>query len=279
MTRDYLRIARFCALGGMWVALASTWIVSAAKCEAQNAPREPATEPSPEHFKPVWTLGLKWEIETVSRQSAARRDIRRGEMGKPVRWLFEVVKLQRIDDVECYEVRVTCRDVQQAPQTTLWVDRNSMTLRRVAAQLPAPDGTRLITESYTSDSGQPFPAFAPLTVPPLELPLFLAGAKGAQTFNYRASTQPAGAKPVGDVDFRFAIEQSTQRTSAAEIKALLPEDLTKSLAVQPTLDVRLTAARQQVRQLWQAGSPWPLYSDNSVVTARLIQVTQPQPTP
>ena len=239
-----------------------------------------AEDATPEQYRPAWKVGQKWVVETVSQQSQARRALEPGQTRAPVRWQFEVQAHERVENSDCFKVLVKCLAAGQHPETTLWVDQQAMTLRKVESQLPIPGGFRTVTETYRSASGQPFPAFAPLTVPPLELPLFLAGTKGRQTFSYQASSHPAGRKALGEIDFAFEVEQTVTRPQPENIKGLLPQDSIKSLAQDPnversTIDVRLKTARTSVRQLWQPGLPWPLYSNNGIATAKLVKVIQP----
>jgi hypothetical protein len=190
-----------------------------------------------------------------------------------VRWRFAVRAVEKIDERDCFKVEVKCLVGEEQAVTTLWVDKQTMTLRRVQTQLPIAGGFRTVIENYRSSSGQPFPAFAPLTVPPLELPLFLAGTKGTQTFIYDASSSGEGEKAVGDIDFTFSVEQEVSRPQAEKIKGLLPENYSKSLVQKPAVEVRLKAAGSHVRQLWQPGLPWPVYSNNGIAESRLVEET------
>ncbi len=231
-------------------------------------------EVTPEQYKPQWKIGQKWVVETVSRQMQVRRAPIAERTGKPLRWQFEVLAMDKIDERECFRVRVKCLAPGQHPETTLWVDRLTMALRQVQTQLPVPGGFHTVTETYRSSSGQPFPAFAPITVPPLELPVFLSGMKGTQTFSYEASSGPGGVKAVGEIGFAFNVQQHVTRPKLEDVQHLLPEDYTKGLAKKQTIEVRLTAASSNVRQLWQPGLPWPVYSNNRISQSRLITAVE-----
>jgi hypothetical protein len=149
-----------------------------------------------------------------------------------------------------------------------------MTLRQVQAQLPGPDGFQTVTETYRSDSGQPFPVLPPLSLPPLDLPLFLSGAKGTETFRYGVSSGPGGVKAAGQIGFDPSVEQEITVPKEEDVRCLLPEDYTKDLAKKPPIEVRLKTSSSRVRQLWQPGLPWPVYCDNGIVTSRLITVAE-----
>lgn len=229
----------------------------------------------PENYKPQWKVGQRWIVASKILQSQARHDPKPAPAEDSTRWQFEVRAIEKIDDRECFKVEVKCLEGEGQPLTTLWVDRQAMTLRRVQSQLPVVGGFRMVTENYRAASGQPFPAFAPLTVPPLELPLFLAGTKGTQTFDYEASSALEGEKGIGDIDFAFSVEQEITQPQADKVKSLLPPDYTKDLVQKPTIEVQLKAATSKSRQLWQPGLPWPVYSNNAVAESRLLESFDP----
>lgn len=247
-------------------------------CVARLAPAADE-ELKPEDYRPQWKVGQRWVVSSVSLQSQARRDPKPDEAKRAVRWQFDVRAFEKIDDRNCFRVEVKCLDGEGDAVTTLWVDEKTMTLRRVQTQLPVAGGLRTVTENYRSASGQPFPAFAPLTVPPLELPLFLAGTKGSQTFDYEASSTPPEEKGVGDIDFSFSVDQQLTRPPADKIKGLIPEEYSKDLIQKPVMEVHLKATGLQVRQLWQPGVPWPVYSNNGIAESRLVEVVQPAKPP
>lgn len=233
----------------------------------------------PEHYRPQWKIGQRWVVASVCLQSQARRAPIPEADKETVRWQFDVRAVEMIDHRNCFKVEVKCLVGEGESVTTLWVDEQTMTLRRVQTQLPVAGGFRTVTENYRSASGQPFPAFAPLTVPPLELPLFLAGTKGAQTFTYEASSTPETEKGVGDIDFTFSVDQQIARPQADKIKGLLPEEYSKDLSQKAVIEVQLKAASSQARQLWQPGLPWPVYSNNGIAESRLVEVVEPAKPP
>jgi len=225
-------------------------------------------------FKPAWKVGQSWVVQTVTRQSQARRGTESVRDSRPVRWRFRVLRTEPFAGSPCFVVRITCVEAGRQPVTTLWVNRDSMTLRAVRTQLPAADGWRTLEETYSSSSEQPFPAFGPHCFPPLELPVFLAGTKGQSSFRYEA-TDGLGAKAVGKLGFAFDVEQSAQVADDQQLPSLLPQRYAKSPQRTPTLQVKLKSATNQVRQFWQAGLPWPVYSDNGVVQSSLLTVEPP----
>lgn len=231
-------------------------------------------ELEPEAFRPSWKVGQKWVVETVGLQSPARKAPRANAPKRPVRWQFHVDSWEDIEGKQCFRIVVRCLEPGENPETTLWVDRDSLTLLQIRIQLPSPEGFRTVTENYRSDSGQPFPAISALTVPPIDLPLFVAGAKGTNSFQYRASTAPEGAKDAASIDFSVSIQQQLTEPSDEDLQQLLPEQFAKSAEHTPVAEVHLKTGRTDVRQLWQQGSPWPVYSNNGVSTARLIRTDE-----
>ena len=225
----------------------------------------------PEVFRPRWKVGQKWVVETVGLQSPVRKVPTATAASRPVRWQFHVDGAEVIEGNNCFRVLLRCLEPGENPETTLWVQQDSLTLLQIRLQLPSQGGFRTVTETYRSDSGQPFPAISALTVPPIDLPLFVAGVKGTSSFQYRASTAPEGAKDAASIDFAVSIQQQMTQPSDDDLRQLLPERFAKSAENAPVVEVRLKSGRSDVHQLWQEGSPWPVYSTNGVATARLIR--------
>jgi hypothetical protein len=259
--------------------------VAAEETHRERPPDEAAVEEAEEErdgagvelesFQPRWKVGQSWIVETTTRQSQARRPVEDAPANRPVRWRFEVLRAEPFGGASCYVVGVTCLEAGRQPMTTLWVDRNTMTLRAVRTQLPAADGWRAIEETYTSSSEQPFPAFGPHSVPPLELPVFLPGIKGQASFRYRTD-EGVGVKAVGKLGFAFDVRQSTRIAAEEELPAALPQRYAKSPRRQSTLEVTLRSATGRVRQFWQSGLPWPVFTDNGIVQSTLVTVEQPR---
>ena len=227
-------------------------------------------EPNVERFKPQWKVGQSWVVETVTRQSQARRAVDAARTVRPVRWRFEVEGTELRQGRPCFLVSIRCLQKGRQPVTTIWVDTKSMTLLGVQTRLGTAGGWTTIGESYRSSSGQPFAAFGPHSVPPVELPVFLPGTKGQMTFRYETSTSGDGSKTLGDIGFGFTVKQSVETAEAKDFPARLPEHFAKDLKTRPTIQVRLRSAINQTRQFWQVGLPWPVFSDNGVVESSLV---------
>jgi hypothetical protein len=236
---------------------------------------------NPERYEPRWQVGQQWVVESVNTQLQTRRELQLVEPAQPIQWQFQVQGVEKIGKRDCFKVRIVCQaQGQQQPTTTLWVDQQAMSLQQLQTQLPVQGGFRTITESYRSPGGQPAPVIAPLNVLPLELPVFLQGSKGTDKFSYEATAGAFGTKAPDDVAFAYEVEQELARPTADQVKGLVHEGFAKDLQTKPVLEVRLKGAGPaKVRQLWQEGLPWPVFSDNGATQARLVKVIPPRPQP
>lgn len=227
-------------------------------------------------FRPAWHVGDRWTIETQTRQIQVGEPPAPTPLGKPVRWQFTVQGDEKVGGRDCFQVQVLCQlpaDRPQ-PQTTLWVDAQSLALRQVQTQLTVGGQVRTLTESYQFPGQQPTPVLGPFSALPLDMPLLLGGrTKGTQTFHYEAIPGPGGAKAIGDVGFAFEVTQDLATQSPEKARNLLHGDLIKSLEDRPLLEVKLKTCERSVTQLWQAGTPWPAYSENGTTVARLVDWT------
>jgi hypothetical protein len=237
------------------------------------------TTPSAEQWKPRWCAGDRWIVKTTSRGLERRAAPVESKDPITARWEFSVKKTEKLAGHDCHRLEVRCLDEQdrpdeQQPLTVLWVDCKAMVLRQCRMQIPVPDGFRAITESYAFADGQPAPVVAPFTALPVDLPLFSAGlARGGEKFSYEAIDGVGGSRAADDVAFGIEVEQHVAPARAEDVKRLLPADLSRGLEVKQVVEVKLRAADREVRQLWQAGQPWPVYASNGSTTAHLVKVT------
>jgi hypothetical protein len=182
--------------------------------------------------------------------------------------------VERLNGHDCFQVAVTCVSSSDPspPQATLWIDTQAITLRQFQTHIRVAGAARTLTESYAFPGEQPTPVLGPLTALPVDLPLLSGGrTKGSQAFSYEATVGPSGTKAVGDTTFAYDVTQDFDEQPSAEAHALLDADFAKSLATRPLLEVKLKTVDRQVRQLWQSGLPWPVYSDNGTTVARLVK--------
>lgn len=254
-------------------------LMIAVQAPAQRPPGGATNESGIEQLRPHWQVGDQWIVETATLQIQKSALHAQAERSK-VQWQFTVSRIDKIQGVECYQVEAKPLVQGQAPITRLWIDRRSLALRQLQTQVPVAGELKTITESYQFPSGQPSPVQGLLTALPVDLPLFLSGGvKGTQDFTYQASAGPEGKKAMGDVGFAVSIQQETDAASPQEVKGLLGDDFTKDLDAKPVVEVRLKSPMGRVRQLWQAGYPWPVYADNGTTIARLVKTTAAQPQP
>lgn len=227
--------------------------------------------------KPKWDVGDRWVVETSTLPIQARREPIELSRGRPIPWQFTVQQDEKVVD-DCYRVEIRCLLAgSPQPVTVLWIDKRSGALRQVQTQFPTADGFRTVTESYEPAGGQPSPVLSLLTALPVDLPAFQGNeAKGMEKYTYESRVGPAGVKNAGELGFAFEVEQEVTQPAAEQVKGLIKEDFTKDLTERPIVEVRLKGVDRQVRQLWQAGLPWPVYTDNGTTIARLVKVKPPE---
>ncbi len=257
-------------------------LLSSVQAEQPPEIDEPASAASlgTELPRPHWQQGDRWMVETVSRPMQVRFACPPGTFSLPIPWQFMVVQSEVLDAHECFRIEIRCQAAGKQPATTLWLDRNSLALRQITTQVPVPNGFQEMTMRYDFTSGQTAPVLGPLTSLPIDTPVFLANqTKGLEAFTYRLDFGPRQGKAVGDIGFTHQIEQHVKTLSTGETRALLEqpfakrllgEALSKSLTSRPLIEVRLKSHGREVRQLWQAQRPWPIYSDNGQTISRFV---------
>jgi hypothetical protein len=223
---------------------------------------------------PHWQPGDQWVVETTSLLLQTRGAVQ-PVRSRPIQWQFTVQRYEKVIDDDCFRVEIRCLlPGPPQPATVLWVDKKTHVLRQITTQIPIPGGFTTLTENYEFPSGQPSPVLGPLTALPLDFPLFHGGeAKGLEKFSYEASVGPAGTKALGDLGFSFDVQQDVQVAPAEQVKGLLSDEFTKDLETHPAIEVKLQKFDRKVRQVWQAGLPWPAYSEDAQTKCKLVKVT------
>ena len=252
-------------------------LVSQVACNAQ-----PETDTSKKQgktdliqVKPKWRVGDQWIVQTETQTLQERNSLNNNQKSVPVSWRFQVTKIEKIAGASAFRVEITSQNKAELerPQTTLWIDQQKGSICQIQTQIPVQGGFRTITESYSTQSGQPTPVIGPLSALPLDLPLFQQGTKSTGSFQYQSFAGPAGTKAVGEVGFTNSVEQQFEQTKPVEIKKALGESFVKSLASKPTMNIKLKGNFRQVEQIWQKDVPWPIYSDNGSTKTKLIKFT------
>ena len=221
-----------------------------------------------QQFQPQWNVGDQWIVQT---QTAQPQVAGKQSEPEPLQWQFSVQKVEKVGDRKCYRIVAKPTDTPH-PQTDLWVDCDTKAIQRVQTQLPVQGGYRTVTENYKGDGGAA-PVVGTMTVLPIDLPQFAKqGIKGPGTYQYQTQFGADGIKSAGDVGFSTEIQQKFSRPSSDRIKSVLPDDGVKSGAGRQLVEVELATPTQKVRQIWEAGTPWPLFSENAVTKARLIEM-------
>ena len=249
--------------------------LSHAVCQAEGGAEDNADKTSLSQLRPHWNVGDRWVVETRTQPIQERRKTVAGDKANSVEWQFSVAALEKIGPREAYRIHVECllAGPRQA-NATVWVDRRNLAIHRIQVRLPRPNGFHTVTESYRTASGQSFPVLGPLTALPLDLPVFLEGEKGVRTFEYEAVAGPPGAKAAGEVGFTCSVEQKEAHVQQTEVQKLLHREFAKNFAREPVVAVELKSHGRTVRQLWQAGLPWPVFSRSGPTQTRLVRVVK-----
>ena len=251
---------------------AAVLVALAVRGVAGEPPRE-TRGPSLERFAPKWNLGDGWVVETTSRPVQVRDDLAKAD-SKPVQWQFAVDRFEKSLDIDCIRLEVRCLDSASGePRTSLWIDKQSRSIRRFETQMPVPGGFQTVARSFDFPSGQAAPVLGLLSTLPLELPAFTsAEAKGGQSFFYEMRSGPAEAKALGEVGFAYQVEQQVVSPANGQLKALLGEEFSKDLESRPVVEIRLSGHGYAVSQWWRPELPWAVYSDNGTTVSRLVKV-------
>ena len=222
-----------------------------------------------QRFRPKWQVGDQWTVETQGRQPQTASP-------KPssvkARWRFAVEAVEPVGAKDCFRIAARPVDAEE-PKTVVWIDRKTTAIRQIQTQLPTPAGYKTVTESYQSSVAAP--VVGPLTVLPIALPQFPeAGLKSPDAYQYDTISGPGGIKAVGDVGFSTEIRQSFSVPSDDRIKGLFDDEHIKSLQDRPIVEVQLSTPDETIRQVWTQDAPWPLFADNGLTQARLVQTTR-----
>jgi hypothetical protein len=247
----------------------------AEQAPGEAAPPEPSGPTAPaELTPPEWQIGDSWVVETLTQRVQGREAAADPETTR-LKWQFRVAKIEKVAGGDCYRVDIKCLAASRVrPQGTIWCDKQTLFLRQFQTQVAFQGRYRTIQESYACAKGATAPVVTFVNVLPLAMPAFPPeGAKAAGTFRYTSQPLPAGAKDPGTVRFLHA---STQQVRPAGAKALgaIPPNYAKSLGAGPLTEVTIEDRRESVRQLWQPGSPWPVYVENARTEAWLVSTTR-----
>jgi hypothetical protein len=253
-------------------------LIAAATCALLDA-RQPAM-PREDQLKPKWEVGDSWVVEATTQPVQLRAggdDKTPAPPAAPVKaqYKFTVAAREKLGAGECFRVEITVHpDPRNQPTTKLWLDAKSLALKQLQTQIPVDGAFATVTESYDSKDGPPAPVTGPLTAVPVDMPVFVGGRAGEQSFSSEAAGGPAGAKrAANDVAFAVDIKQTTTPVTPDAARGLLPEKFSRDLETKPLVKVELKTAERTVTQLWQVGRPWPVYTKSGPTEARLVSFT------
>jgi hypothetical protein len=239
--------------------------------EARSLYAEPpaaANSSSPSVERPKWRPGDHWIVETLTDRIQGGEPV---SSTKPVslRWEFRVAKFEKVRGRDCFRLEVECMTKgRSGPKSTLWCDRDTLFLRQFQTQIVFNGKYRTLQESYDCGKGLVSPVLASINVLPLAIPAFLPpGAKG-NSFSYSSQALRVGAKDASVISFGHHVTQEVVHAEAKSMNNL--SRYSKSAAGAPVVELRLKDGRQTVVQLWKAGAPWPIYSENGRTRAWLV---------
>jgi hypothetical protein len=237
-----------------------------------SAATRAAEEPQVALARPAWKVGDTWEVETVTDKVQGREE-KPAAKSPPIRWRFLVRRMVKIDGHNCFEIDIDCLAPGRVrPKTKVYCDADTLMLRQWETELALAGTYHTIRESYRPGGGPTVPVLVPLNALPIDLPAFLPqGAKPAGSFTYTSQPLPAESKDPGVIRFEHTIEQQVQAPGAKALRNV-PQQYAKALEQKPIVEVRLKDQDRSVVQLWQKGSPWPVYVNNGRTEARLISV-------
>lgn len=251
---------RMMILGGVLTIIASGTLVRADDLVAASTP---SVVP-----RPKWSVGDEWVIETQTRPIQGRSADAAEQSSPKIRWTFKVAGIEKVDGADCYRVEIACErnDSVRGPSAVIWCQSDTMFLRQIECQVPAAGQWRTMKESYRHADGLA-PVLSPINAIPLDLPAFLPAGSKATHFVVESSPKATGAKDVTSLRFARSVQQSVKAPSEELMKSLPP--FAKSIGA-PAMEVILEGPGQKVTQVWKAGAPWPIYSDNGRTHATLI---------
>lgn len=256
------------AVAGLVVAIALT----AADAQQPVMPKE-------DQLKPKWEVGDSWVVETkvqpVQFRAGADDKTPAPPAAEPVKtdYLFTVAAREKLGDGDCFRIDVTIQPAAKGnPKTKLWFDTRTLALKQLQTQIPVDGSFATITESFDSKGGPPAPVSGAAF--PIDMPVFIGGRAGEQSFSYETASGPSGAKrAANDVAFAVDIKQTLTPVDPNEkgVRAAIPQNFARSTA--PVVKVELKTAERSVVQYWQAGQPWPLFSKSGMTESKLVSFT------
>jgi len=223
---------------------------------------------------PNWRVGDKWVVETRTEPIQGGAALLAAKP-LPVRWQFRVVSQEKVAGRECFRVEVECMAQGPVrPNSTLWCDKSSLFLRQFQTQVAFNGTYRTIQESYECSKSLSSPVLTMINALPLALPAFLPkGAKADGSFTYLSQPLPAGVKDLGVVKFAHTVKQAVLPPGSKSLEKL-PQEVAKTKAERPVVEVQLADGRQSIVQLWQQGAPWPVYVNMGRTQAWLVNAEQ-----
>lgn len=242
------------------------WLVTAGPAATQPVRGDDVPAALP---RPTWRVGDSWLIETVT-DNIQVRDVSTDKKSPPIRWRFKVTGIVKKAGRPCYQVDVTCEaQARFRPASTLFIDAETMMLRELRTEVAGFGSVQTLHESYEPRGDRAAPVLSFGNVLPTDLPAFVPKASKDVNYTYVSQNTPAGAKDLGLIRFGHEVSQQVVQPGAKTLEQVHPQ-YAKALDSQAIVEVHLKSQDKSVVQLWQKGTPWPIYTNNGRTVAKLI---------
>ena len=248
--------------------------------EAPAKPVKPQTQEQrqakiPEERKgklgPQCEVGDSWTVETSTAQIKSATESNTDRVD--VQWKFTVESIEKIAERDCFRIQATCLEPGHTqPEVTLWIDRDNGMLVRMTSRVMVQGEWSEFTETYVSNDGSAVPVLGVIPALPFDMPVFESedssdevSVKSLDSKSYEILSGNVTEKALDTLAFTQEVNQTVTKPEEVFMKSLddtLPQD--------ETVQVEINGGRQTVKQVWAPGNPWPVYSDNGVTEARLI---------
>ncbi|MDR2756365.1 MAG: hypothetical protein LBC20_11715 [Planctomycetaceae bacterium] len=220
-----------------------------------------------------WKIGTQWAVQAQNLQTQNATPPQQQQA--PIVWIFTVQGQTKIQDRDCYQVQIRCREAaEQQPQITIYIDKQTGMLVKTQSQQIVQGQWQTQTDSYRVPQGKAAAVLGTIPCLPLDVPLFSVTQDGSKALGdtemvYEiVSGNNDNAKSLDEFGFTYKVKQSIKRVTPEGAKSLGND--AKTLG-DDAVEVELQSGKQIIKQVWTSSSPWAVYSNNGTSEARLIK--------
>jgi hypothetical protein len=236
-----------------------------------------AQQPPPVVVGTNWKTGTQWAVQAQNLQTQNATPTQKQQ--PPVVWIFTVQGQTKIQNRDCYQVQIRCREAaEQQPQITIYIDKQTGMLVKTQSQQIVQGQWKTQTDSYRVPQGKDVAVLGTIPCLPLDMPLFSAAPDGSKALGdtemvYEIiSGDNDNAKSLDEFSFTYKVKQSIKRVTPEGAKSLGND--AKALG-DDAVEVELQSGKQIIKQVWTSSAPWAVYSNNGTCEARLIKLESP----